>query len=207
MILPEFLSPAYLVDTFGLIGIILIVFAETGLLIGFFFPGDSLLFLAGAYAAVTEPGKPSLDLIPLLVGVSMAAIIGGQVGYWIGQYAGDRLFGNPDHKIFKKKYIDQTQEVLEKYGEMKAVMLARVIPVVRTFISPVVGAVGMPIHKFVIANVVGGLLWAFGLILLGYALGSSIDIDTYILPITAVIILVSVIPLAVEYGKRKRKSK
>ncbi len=207
MHLTQFLSPDYLVSAYGLIGIIFIIFAETGLLFGFFFPGDSLLFLAGAYAATTKPGVPHLALIPLLIGVSLAAIFGGQVGYLIGRFAGERLFSNPKSKILKPKYIVQTQEVLERYGETKAVMLARVIPIVRTFISPVVGAVHMPVRKFVFANIVGGLVWALGITLLGFALGSSISIDKYILPITAAIIIVSLLPLAIEYRKQRRQLK
>ncbi len=204
MSITSFISPDYLVSTFGLLGIIFIIFAETGLLIGFFFPGDSLLFLAGAYAATSRPGVPHLALIPLLIGVGLAAVVGGQTGYLIGRLAGEKLFANPNSKILKPKYIKQTQDILEKYGETKAVLLARVIPIVRTFISPVVGAVRMPVHKFVVANVVGGLVWAVGVTMLGYALGSSINIDTYILPITFLIVVISVIPIILEYRKHKR---
>jgi membrane-associated protein len=203
MSLTSFISPDYLVGTFGLIGIIFIIFAETGLLIGFFFPGDSLLFLAGAYAATTRPGVPHLALVPLLIGVALAAVLGGQTGYFIGRLAGERLFANPKSKIFKPKYIKQTQDVLERYGETKAVLLARVIPVVRTFISPVVGMVKMPLRKFMVANIAGGLIWSLGVTLLGYGLGSSINIDKYILPVTAVIILLSVIPIFLEYRKQR----
>jgi membrane-associated protein len=203
MSLTSFISPDYLVGTFGLIGIIFIIFAETGLLIGFFFPGDSLLFLAGAYAATTRPGVPHLALVPLLIGVALAAVLGGQTGYFIGRLAGERLFANPKSKIFKPKYIKQTQDVLERYGETKAVLLARVIPVVRTFISPVVGMVKMPLRKFMVANIAGGLIWSLGVTLLGYGLGSSINIDKYILPVTAVMILLSVIPIFLEYRKQR----
>lgn len=205
MSIVSMLSPDYLVSTFGLAGIIFIIFAETGLLIGFFFPGDSLLFLAGAYAATSKPGVPHLALVPLLIGVALAAVLGGQVGYLIGRFAGERLFSNPKSRIMKPKYIKQTRNVLERYGETKAVILARVIPIVRTFISPVVGAIEMPLHKFVVANVVGGLAWSLGVTLLGFALGSAINIDKYILPITAVIIIASVIPLIVEYRKQRRE--
>ncbi len=203
MAINNLLSPSYLVGTYGLIGVVSIIFAETGLLIGFFFPGDSLLFLAGAYAASTKAGQPHLSIVPLLIGVSIAAIAGGFVGYGIGKLLGEKLFANPNSKIFRKKYIDRTQDVLERYGETKAVLVARVIPVVRTFISPVAGAIHMPFRQFVIANIAGGLVWAVGIIMLGYALGSSINIDRYILPITAVIIIASVIPLFLEYRKQK----
>jgi membrane-associated protein len=203
MSVTSFVSPDHLVSSFGLIGIIFIIFAETGLLIGFFFPGDSLLFIAGAYAATSKPGVPHLALLPLLIGVSLAAVLGGQTGYLIGRFAGERLFSNPKSRILKPKYISQTREVLEKYGETKAVLLARVIPVVRTFISPVVGVVKMPVRKFVIANIIGGIVWALGITMLGYGLGSAINIDKYILPITAVIVVASVVPIALEYRRRK----
>lgn len=206
MALPEFLSPSYLIGTYGLAGIIFIVFAETGLLFGFFFPGDSLLFLAGAYAATTQTGQPHLDIIPLLIGVSIAAVGGGFVGYGIGRFLGAKLFEDPKSRLFPKKYIDKTQDALERYGETKAVILARFIPIVRTFMSPVVGAVHMPLRTFIVANTLGGLFWAVGVTMLGYWLGSSIDIDRYILPLTALIIILSFIPIFLEYRKAKRHS-
>jgi membrane-associated protein len=203
MSLTNLISPDHLVSAYGLIGVIFIIFAETGLLIGFFFPGDSLLFLAGAYAATSKPGVPHLMLLPLLFGVAIAAVVGGQVGYLIGRLAGEQLFANPKSKILKPKYIQQTRDVLERYGETKAVLIARVIPVVRTFISPVVGAIRMPLRKFAVANIIGGLVWSLGVTLLGFALGSSINIDKYILPITALIIIASVVPLILEYRKQR----
>ena len=106
--------------------------------------------------------------------------------------------------VIKQKYITRTRQVLEEYGEFKAVLLARVIPIVRTFINPVVGAVGMDLKRFTLANIVGGLVWSVGVTLLGYALGSSINIDKYILPITAVIVLVSLIPVVREISKQRR---
>ncbi len=203
MSITNIVSPDHLVSTYGLAGIIFIIFAETGLLIGFFFPGDSLLFLAGAFATSNKPGVKHLALIPLLIGASLAAILGGQTGYFIGRFAGEKLLSNPKARIVKPKYVAQTRKVLERYGETKAVLLARVIPVVRTFISPVVGVIQMPLRKFIIANVLGGLIWSFGIILIGYSLGSAINIDKYILPITAVVIVASLIPIFVEYRKQK----
>lgn len=198
------LSPDHLVASYGLIGVIAIIFAETGLLIGFFLPGDSLLFLAGVYAATSKPGVPHLPLGPLLIGVALAAVIGGFVGYYIGRTFGVRLFAGKNHRIFKPIYLERTQDVLEKYGETKAVMLARVIPIVRTFINPVMGMIRMPFWKFTFANVVGGLIWSVGVTMLGYSLGSAINIDTYILPITAIIVLVSILPILREYLKHRR---
>ena len=207
MSVTDIISPSHLVSAYGLIGVIFIIFAETGLLIGFFLPGDSLLFLAGAIAASQKADGPHLPLVPLLIGVALAATIGGQVGFWIGRYLGVRLLDRPDHPIIKRKYITRTREILEQYGEFKAVLLARVIPIVRTFINPVVGALGMDAKRFAAANIIGGLVWAVGVTLLGYALGSSINIDKYILPITAVIVLLSAIPVIREVYKHRQKAK
>lgn len=201
----DIISPSHLVNSYGLIGIFFIVFAETGLLVGFFLPGDSLLFLAGAIAASQKTGGPHLPLVPLIIGVAVAAVVGAQTGFLIGRYFGSRILDRPDHPIIKKAYIDRTRQVLEQYGEFKAVLLARVIPLVRTFINPVVGALGMDTKRFLIANIIGGTVWAVTITMLGYALGSSIDIDKYILPITGVIILFSAIPVVREIIKRKQK--
>lgn len=201
----DIISPSHLVSTYGLIGIFFIIFAETGLLIGFFLPGDSLLFLAGAIAASHKPGGTHLPLVPLIIGVAVAAIVGAQVGFMIGRYLGSRLLDRPDHPIIKQIYIIRTREVLEQYGEFKAVLLARVIPLVRTFINPVVGALGMDTKRFITANIIGGTVWAVAITMLGYALGSSIDIDKYILPITGVIIVFSAIPVIREIIIRRRK--
>jgi membrane-associated protein len=197
MSLTTIISPAHLVSAYGLIGVIFIIFAETGLLFGFFFPGDSLLFLAGAYAANSSNHGPHLPIMPLLIGVS--------VGYFIGRVTGEKLLNGKHLKFIKPRYIMRTQEVLERYGETKAVIFARVIPIVRTFISPVVGVVNMPLKKFIWANVIGGLIWSIGVTMLGYGLGSTINIDRYILPITGVIVIISFIPILLEYRKQKAK--
>ena len=204
MSVTDIISPSHLVSAYGLIGVIFIIFAETGLLIGFFLPGDSLLFLSGALAATNKQDGPHLQLAPLLIGVAIAAVIGGQVGFLIGRYLGTNLLERPDHPIIKKKYINRTREVLEEYGEFKAVLLARVIPIVRTFINPVVGALGMNQKRFAAANIIGGVVWSVGVTLLGFALGSSINIDKYILPITAVIVILSALPVIREVYKQRK---
>ena len=197
------LDAAPYINHFGLIGVILIIFAETGLLIGFFLPGDSLLFLAGAFAATHEKGHPHLDLGALLPGVALAAVIGGLVGYAIGWRYGPKLFDRPSSRLFKPVYVEKTRDVLERYGETKAVLLARVIPIVRTFINPMMGTIRMPYRTFFVANLAGGLVWSLGVTLLGYGLGSSINIDAYILPITAAVVLLSLIPILLEYRKHR----
>jgi membrane-associated protein len=200
------LSPNDLISTFGTIGLILIVFAETGLLIGFFLPGDSVLFLGGAYAATSAAsGDPHLNLLPLLIGVAVASIIGAEVGYLIGLKAGPLLFDRPKSRFFKPSHVERAHEVLHRYGEGKAIVLARFIPVVRTFMNPVCGVAKVPIRTFTIWNVVGGLTWSVGVTLLGYALGKSVNIDHYIIPITIVIVLFSAIPILLEVRKQRRK--
>lgn len=206
MSLSSLLSPAHLISAYGLIGVILVIFAETGLFVGFFLPGDSLLFLAGALAATTKPGAPHLSILPLLIGVAVAATLGAQTGYVIGKYLGARLLERPNRRFVKQHHIERTHEVLERYGQFKAVLLARVIPIVRTLINPVVGALGMDARKFTVANILGGVAWSVGVTLLGYWLGSSIDIDKYILPITGVIVVLSLIPVVLELRKLRHDS-
>jgi membrane-associated protein len=200
------LDPASLANSVGLAGLIAIVFAETGLLIGFFLPGDSLLFLAGAYSATdAAAGSPHFNLPWVLLGVATAALVGAQTGYLIGRRIGPVLFDRPDSRLFKRSNVERTREVLDKYGYGKAIVLARFIPVVRTFMNPVAGVIGVPARVFTLFNVLGGLLWSLGVTLLGYALGRSVSIDHYIIPITVVIVLLSAIPVAHEYRRRKRE--
>lgn len=203
----DLLHPTDLIKSLGTaatVAIIAMVFAETGLLIGFFLPGDSLLFAAGLYTTTKTHESFHLPLAILLPGVAIAAVAGGQVGYLIGRLAGDRLFTRPDSRLFKQVYVERTRFYLERYGETKAVIIARVIPVVRTFINPAVGVAKMPARTFVVANVIGGLVWSLGVTLLGVALGKSVtNIDRYILPITAVIVVVSLIPVYREVRKHR----
>jgi membrane-associated protein len=195
-----FLDPRDLIVTFGTIGLFAIVFAESGLFFGFFLPGDSLLFTAGLFAS---QGTLSLPLI--LVGCFVAAVAGDQVGYLFGKRVGPALFRRPDSRFFRQEYVERAQRFFEKYGA-KTIVLARFVPIVRTF-APILAGVGkMPYRTFVLFNVVGGLLWAVGVTLLGYALGEMIpDIDRYLLPIIALIILISFIPIGVEWLKSRRQ--
>lgn len=199
------LSGSSLISSFGTVGLIAIVFAETGLLIGIFFPGDSLLFLAGAFCA-TKAGSsdPHLSLGPVLVGVAVAAVVGAQVGYLIGRATGERLLDRPGSRLVKPRVVERTREVMERYGEGKAILLARFIPGVRTVMNPLMGILRVPARTFALWNVVGGVVWAVGVTLLGYALGSSISIDKYILPITFLIILASLVPIVLEVRKQRR---
>jgi membrane-associated protein len=200
------LNPRDILESFGpwaTIGLFLIVFAETGLLIGFFLPGDSLLFTAGLLAS-----QGDLNIAVILIGCFLAAVIGDQVGYTIGQRAGPALFRRPDSRIFKQKYVDRTKEFFDKHGP-KTILLARFVPIVRTF-APVLAGVGeMRRRVFTIYNVVGGLVWGVGVTLAGYLLSEVIgeDIDRYLLPIIAFIILLSILPPVLEALKHRRHSR
>ena len=201
--LPAFLDGQQLVETFGVAGLLLIVFAETGLLLGFFLPGDSLLFAAGYAATGAFHGlHPNIALI--CVGVTVVAIAGAQTGYLIGQAAGPRLFEREDSRFFKKHYVTKAEEIVERYGAGKAIVLARFIPIVRTFLNPLVGAGNLPARTFALWNVVGGVLWGTGVTLMGYWLG-QVDVIGKNLEVFAVIVVIlSVIPMALELRKSRR---
>ncbi|HEY7584664.1 MAG TPA: VTT domain-containing protein [Acidimicrobiia bacterium] len=194
-----FLDPRDLLVTFGTIGLFLIVFAESGLFFGFFLPGDSLLFTAGLFAA-----QGTLNLPLILVGCFVAAVAGDQVGYVFGQRVGPALFKRPDSRLFKQEYVERARAFFEKHGP-KTIVLARFVPIVRTF-APILAGVGrMQYRTFVSYNLIGGFLWAIGVTLLGYWLGNLIpDIDAYLLPIIALIIALSFVPIGFEWLKRRR---
>lgn len=197
------LDPKELINSlspYAEVAIWLIIFAETGLLIGFFLPGDSLLFTAGLLA-----GQGKLDIWLLLPGVFIAAFVGDQVGYTFGEKLGPRLFNKPDSRFFKQEYVTHTRNFFARHGS-KTIIIARFVPIVRTF-APVLAGVGeMDRKTFVIYNVVGALLWAVGITMLGYILGDVIgeSVDKYLLPIIAAIILISLIPPLVEWRRAKR---
>ena len=196
------MNPESLLEAFGTLGLFAIVFAESGLLVGFFLPGDSLLFTAGLLAS-----RGTLNLPLIMVGCSIAAIAGDQVGYVIGRRAGPALFKRPESRFFHKKNVDRAKAYFEKNGP-KTIILARFIPVIRTF-APVVAGVGqMNYRKFVTFNVVGGILWGSGVTAAGYILGEAIpDIDKWLLPIIGVIVAVSFVPVFLELLKMRREGK
>jgi membrane-associated protein len=210
------LDPKDLLSAFGLPGVLAILFAETGLLVGFFFPGDSLLFLAGVAASEVANSifgdGAQLSIVGLLIGAPICAIVGAQLGHWLGARYGRRMFDKPDSKLFKKEYVEKAEYYFEKFGPAKAVVLARFIPIVRTFLNPVAGTLGMPAKQFFVWNVVGAILWTDGIILIGYLLAEQIyaaigdKIDRYILPVVVLIVLISVLPILIEI-LRERKAK
>lgn len=190
------------IKTIGYIGLFGIVFAETGLFLGFFFPGDSLLFVAGVLAA---QGFFSLPI--LLVGLFVSAFAGNLFGYWFGGYVGPRLFAKEDSLLFKKSHLQKAQKFYEKYGP-KMIVLARFVPIVRTFAPIVAGVAKMHYGTFVVYNFIGALIWSVGLTTLAYYLGGLVEnIDRYLLPIVLLIIFLSILPGIVEYWRDRQEAK
>ena len=203
--LPAIFDGQHLVESFGFAGLLLIVFAETGLLLGFFLPGDSLLFAAG-YAAtgkLSDKLHPNIALV--CIAVSLVAIAGAQTGFLIGRQVGPGLFDREDSRLFKKSYVTKAEETVERYGAGKAIVLARFIPIVRTFLNPLVGAGDLPARTFTQWNVVGGLLWGTGVTLLGYYLGQVKFIGKNLEFFALFVVFLSVLPIAIEI-RRARKS-
>jgi len=200
-----------IVTDLGLLGILGILFAETGLLIGLAFPGDSLLFVAGVAASGTGAALLNgnqLPVAPLFIGAPIAAITGSFVGRWIGAKYGRKLFDRPDGRFFTQARVVQTEKWLGKYGIGKALVLARFIPFVRTLINPMVGIINVSNKTFIFWNILGAIIWTDTILLLGYLLGEKIkgSIDTYLLPIIGLIIFLSLLPILFEVlRERKRK--
>jgi len=195
--LPAFLDGQHLIETFGVVGLLLIVFAETGLLLGFFLPGDSLLFAAG-YAATGAIEGVHPNIAVVCVGVSIVAIIGAQTGFLIGRTVGPALFDKEDSRFFKRSYVTKAEATIERYGVGKAIVLARFIPIVRTFLNPLVGAGGLSTRVFTLWNVVGGILWGTGVTLLGYYLGQVSVIGDNLEIFALIVVGLSLLPIAVE---------
>lgn len=185
------LDPESIVRSAGYLGIIAVVFAENGLLVGFFLPGDSVLFTAGFLASQDFFG---ISITTLSTMIFIASVVGTQVGYWFGFHYGPRIFNRPESRFFKKENADKAREFYEKHGSF-TIVLARFIPVIRTF-APIVAGIGkMDWRKFLAYNIGGGAVWTYSLTLGGYWLGSKVpNVDTYILPIVALIIILSVLP-------------
>lgn len=196
------LDPIFLIKTAGLIGIIFIIFAETGLFFGFFFPGDSLLFTAGILAS-----QGIFNIYYLIIFCIVAAILGDSVGYWSGKKYGRRLFERDAGFFFKKKRIKDAEDFYEKYGKY-TIIIARFVPIIRTF-APIVAGIGKMHYKtFISYNIFGGILWVMSITLIGYIFGGMItNPDRYIIPIAIFIIFISIIPILVKMIKEKiRKS-
>lgn len=197
-----------LFGTFAAIGVLAIIFAETGLLVGCILPGDSLLFTAGILTVLDNVNGQEFQKISLpvlLIGGPIAAIAGAQVGHWLGAKYGRKLFDRPDSRIFKHEYVEKAEYYFNRFGPAKAVVIARFIPIVRTFLNPLAGMLGMDARKFFVWNVIGAVVWTDSLFLAGHFLSASIpDIDKYILPGIVVIVALSVLPIALEMLRGRR---
>jgi membrane-associated protein len=200
------LDPKSLIDDIGLWGVFAVVFAESGMLVGFFLPGDSLLFTAGFLASGPSSVDEALHL-PLgwlLVGTFIAAVAGDQVGYVIGRRAGPAIFNRPDSRFFKQENVDKAHGFFERYGA-KTIVLARFVPVVRTFVPVVAGVSNMQYRMFVTFNLIGGFLWAIGVTLLGYFLGQVDFIEENLELAILTIVAISVLPIARELWLSRRQ--
>ena len=193
------LDPMAILQTGSYVGIALLVFAESGLLIGMFLPGDSLLFAAGLLAA-----SDFFSLGHLMMIVVAAAILGDSAGYWFGKKIGDHLYEREDSRFFKKEYLKRTERFYQKYGG-RALILARFVPIVRTLTPILAGAGSMTYRKFLSYNIIGGILWGAGMVVLGFLLGSVIpNSEKYVLPISLVIIVISLLPILINLARGKR---
>lgn len=192
----------------GLIALIAIIFAETGLLVGFFLPGDSLLITAGVLANPMNPHHvSSLDFSTMLVALTLAAIIGDQTGFMLGRKAGDSIWSRPDGRFYKKKHLVAAQEFYERWGGI-SVLAARYVPIIRTFVPFVAGVARMPYRKFVFWNIGGGILWIVSLLTIGYYLGQT-PLANRLDKIIVLVVFVSVLPMILGALKRylsQRKS-
>jgi membrane-associated protein len=197
------LDPHSLLSSFGVVGIFVVLLAETGLLIGIFLPGDSLLFTAGLLCTTSATNTLHLSLPAVLIAAVAGALVGAQLGFLLGRRAGPSLT-SPKRGPRLRAAIDRGRVGLQRYGPPKAIVLARFIPLVRTVMNPLAGALGIDARTFTIWQVIGGIGWSAGVTLAGYALGSRIpSIDKYLLPIIAVIVIISLIPVALEVRRAR----
>jgi membrane-associated protein len=204
LVLGSFLNPESMIDKGGLALLALIVFAESGLLIGFLLPGDSLLFIGGFLSS--DAGGNRLPALPIVALVAfLAAVAGDQVGFWFGRKVGPALFTRPDSRLFKQQNVTRAHAFFERHGA-KTIVLARFVPVVRTFAPIVAGVSDMNYRTFTMFNLIGGFLWAAGLTTLGYFLGQFDLVKNNIEISIVAIIAVSLLPVAIELLKHRREA-
>jgi membrane-associated protein len=196
-------DPHSVLASLGALGVFLVLFAETGLLIGFFLPGDSLLFTAGLLCTTRANSAVHLSLPAVLLAAAAGALLGAQAGYIIGRRAGPALLARPDRPRLEMA-VTRARHALQRYGSGKAIVLARFVPLVRTVLNPLAGALDVPMRVFTFWQVIGGLLWSLGLTLAGYALGSRIpNVDRYLLPVVALIVVLSLLPVLAEVRRAR----
>ena len=205
----EYLSPEWIVGTLGVVGVLTVLFVETGLLVGLVLPGDSMLFLAGIAASGTADVAlgVQLPIQALLIGAPIATFTGSQLGYYIGWKFGPRVFNRPEGRYFTQHRVEQAQKWLLRYGVGKALFLSRFIPIVRTLINPVCGTAQIDPKKFALANALSATIWGAGFIYLGYVIGEKLkgSIDKYVLPTTLLIIVLSMLPVFSEIWRERRR--
>lgn len=199
------LDPHSLLENFGTLGIAVALFAETGLLVGFFLPGDSLLFTAGLLCATGANAALHLSLPATLLAAVVCALAGAQTGYWLGRRAGRSLL--VDRRPRLQLAAQRSEQLLHRYGYGRAIVFARFIPLVRTVLNPLAGMLKVPARTFAVWQVLGGLLWSVGVTLAGYTLGRHVrNIDHYLLPIVVLIVLISLLPIGLELLRARRTS-
>jgi membrane-associated protein len=199
------ISPQHLLGTFGELGVMVILFIELGLLIGFFLPGDSLLFVAG-YATVNGNSLHlHLSLGGLLVASIVGAVFGGQLGYLVGRRAGAELHARQS-RYYKAEYVDRSRNFLSRFGMTKAVLLSRFVPVVRTFVGPIVGVAGMSRSAFAVTNVFASVAWVVPIVLLGHWLGHVSFIRKYVELLAVAVVIVSVVPALLHMARSRRRA-
>jgi membrane-associated protein len=201
---PEWLQPDTIIQWLGplaLVGLALIVFAECGLLLGFFLPGDSLLFTAGLFTASGAIGSPLWVVCTVLV---VAAFVGNALGYWIGRAAGPAVFDKPRSRLFKPQHVVRTQEFFDRYGT-RAIVLGRFVPIVRTFITVMAGVGRMDARRYLVYSFLGGVAWAAGVTVLGYWLGQVPFVRENIELMLILIVFLSVLPIIVEVVRARRR--
>jgi membrane-associated protein len=200
------LSAAFWLASLGAFGVLLVTFAETGLLIGFFLPGDSLLFTAGLFCTTSATAAVHLSLPVVLLAAAVGALAGAQVGFMLGRRGGRAILARVRNRHLHAG-LERAEELFGRYGYAKAIVLARFIPVVRTVLNPLAGMLAVPTRTFVLWQAVGGLVWSVGVTLAGYGLGSSIPgIDQYLLPVIAMIVIVSLLPVGLELLRARRSA-
>ena len=203
---PQWLDPSYIISSLGpwaLLGVALIIFAECGLLIGFFLPGDSLLFITGL-AATTGLVETPLWLVCVVLVV--AAFAGNVCGYYLGRAAGPTIFDKPDSRLFKRENVERTQKFFDKYGN-RAIVLGRFVPIVRTFITVMAGVGRMDARRFFLFSGIGAVLWAVGVTLLGAVLGQFDIVKNNIEAMLILVVLLSLIPIGIEVLQARRERK
>ncbi|MEV6113796.1 DedA family protein [Streptomyces sp. NPDC052109] len=200
------MNSASVLAAFGAIGVLVVIFAESGLLVvGFFLPGDTLLFPAGVLCAGSAHQPPRLALWQVLLCAAVGAVAGGQVGYLIGRHGGRALLARTSRQRLKAAAA-RAEQLLARYGYRKALVIGRFVPLLRTVLHPVAGALGVPAPIFTLWQTVGGILWTQALVLAGYTLGASVPaVDDYLLSLVAAVVVLSMLPLLIEARRERRR--